>query len=92
MAHPNGTVNSTEAGIGGHAQGMAVATFEWRDLRLHVVTREPISADEQRTLEHVLPKIKSVGMFVDALGMIFGRSVRIKTERPSPDVWLQVGM
>ncbi|MGA2512965.1 MAG: hypothetical protein ABSG37_05045 [Candidatus Limnocylindrales bacterium] len=70
----------------------SVATFEWRDLHLHVVTREPLSADQIRTLEQVLPKVASVGLFADVVGTFLGRSVRIRTERPSPDVRLEVGL
>jgi hypothetical protein len=69
----------------------SVATFEWRKLHLHVVTREPLSAGEARTIERVLPKVASVGQFADVVAMVLGRQVRIKTERPSPDIRLEVG-
>jgi hypothetical protein len=69
----------------------SVATFEWRNLHLHIVTRDPLSADEVRTIGLVLPKVKSVGQFADVVGMVLGRSVRIRTERPSPDVRFEVG-
>jgi hypothetical protein len=69
----------------------SVATFEWRNLHLHIVTRDPLSADEVRAIGLVLPKVKSVGQFADVVGMVLGRSVRIKTERPSPDVRFEVG-
>jgi hypothetical protein len=69
----------------------SVMTFEWRNLHLHIVTRDPLSADEVRTIGRVLPKVKSVGQFADVVGMVLGRSVRIKTERPSPDVRFEVG-
>ena len=70
----------------------SVATFEWRGLHLHVVTREPLLPDEVRTIQRVLPKVASIGLFADVLGMLSGRSVRIRTERPSLDVRLEVGL
>jgi hypothetical protein len=73
------------------ATAESVATFEWRDLHLHVVTREPLPADQQRTLERMLPKVAGVGQFADLLGIVLGRHVRIRTERPSPDIRLEVG-
>ena len=73
------------------AEAESVATFEWRNLHLHIVTREPLSADEVRTIERILPKVASVGQFADVVSMVLGRSVRIKTERPSPDVRFEVG-
>ncbi len=69
-----------------------VATFEWRYLHIHVVTREPLSADQFRMVSRALPKVTSVGMFADLLGMMLGRGVRIRTERPSPDIRLEVGL
>ena len=68
----------------------SVATFEWRHLHLHVVTREPLSVDEVSTIKRVLSKVASVGEFADVLGMLLGRSVRIRTARPSPDIRLEV--
>jgi hypothetical protein len=68
-----------------------IATYAWRDLRLHVVTREPLSAEQARTIERMVPRIPSVGVFADLLGMILGRRVRIRTERPSPDIRFEVG-
>jgi hypothetical protein len=70
----------------------SIATFEWRDLHIHIVTREPLTADQIRTIGRAAPKVTSVGMFADFLGMVLGRSVRIRTERPSPDVRLEVGL
>jgi hypothetical protein len=70
----------------------SIATFEWRDLHIHIVTREPLTADQIRTIGRSAPKVTSVGMFADLLGMVLGRSVRIRTERPSPDVRLEVGL
>jgi hypothetical protein len=69
-----------------------VATFEWRKLHFHVVTREPLSVDQLRLIERVLPKVASVGQFADMVGMLLGRSVRIRTERPSPDIRFEVGL
>jgi hypothetical protein len=69
----------------------SVETFEWRSLHLHIVTRDPLSADEVRTIKRVVPKVASVGQFADVVGMVLGRSVRIRTERPSPDIRLEVG-
>jgi hypothetical protein len=68
-----------------------ITTFEWRELHLHVVTREPLSVDEVRTIERMVPRIPSVGAFADLLGMVLGRHVRVRTERPSRDVRLEVG-
>jgi hypothetical protein len=70
----------------------SIATFEWRNLHIHIVTRERLTADQIRTIERSAPKVTSVGMFADLLGMVLGRSVRIRTERPSPDVRLEVGL
>ena len=69
----------------------SITTFEWRDLHLHVVTRETLPADQLRTIARMLPKVPSVGAFADLLGMVLGRHVQIRTERPSPDVRLEVG-
>ncbi len=85
MADPSYIVHSVPA-------AESVATFEWRGLHLHVATREPMSADQVRTLDRALRKISSVGQFVDALGIVLGRRVRIRTERPSADVRLEVGL
>ena len=84
MIDPSQTVSSV-------ADAESIATFEWRNLHLHIVTREPLSADEVRMIERVLPKVASIGLFADVVGMLLGRSVRIKTERPSPDIRLEVG-
>jgi hypothetical protein len=84
MADPSQTINRVAA-------AESVATFEWRNLHLHVVTREPLPAAQIRTIERVLPRIASVGMFADALGMVLGRHVRIRTERPSPNIRFEVG-
>jgi hypothetical protein len=73
------------------AEGESIVTFEWRNLRFHVVTREPVPADQLRTIERMVRKIPSAGAFADLLGMVLGRHVRIRTERPSPDVRFEVG-
>jgi hypothetical protein len=69
----------------------SVVTFGWRDLRLHVVTREPLSGEQLHTIERMVRRVPSVGVFADLLGMVLGRHVRIRTQRPSPDVRLEVG-
>ena len=74
------------------ATAESVATFEWRKLHLHIVTRESLLPDQVHTIKRVLPKVKSVGQFADVVGMVLGRSVRIRTERPSPDVRFEVGL
>ena len=67
------------------------ATFEWRGLHLHVLTPEPLPAEQARTIARMVPKVPSVSVFADLVGMVTGRHVRVRTERPSPDVWLDVG-
>ena len=74
------------------AAAESIATFEWQKLHFHVVTREPLPADHVRMIERVLPKVHSVGQFADVVGMLLGRSVRIRTERPSPDIRFEVGL
>lgn len=69
----------------------SIATFEWRGLHLHVVTREALPADQVRTIQRMMAKVPSVGVFADLLGMVLGRHVQIRTERPSLDVRLEVG-
>ena len=78
--------------IPGTAAADCVNTFEWRKLHFHVVTRDPLSADQGRMIGRVLPKVASVGQFADVVGMLTGRSVRIRTERPSPDIRFEVGL
>ncbi len=69
-----------------------VLTLEWRKLHLHVVTGDPLTPDQVRLIKSALRKVDSVGLFADTLGMILGRGVRIRTERPSPDIRLEVGL
>ena len=38
-----------------------------------------------------MPKVASGGQFADIVAMVLGRQVRIRTERPSPDIRLAVG-
>ncbi len=56
-----------------------------------MVTGEPLPADQARTIERMVRKVPSVGVFADLVGMVVGRHVRVRTERPSPDVWFDVG-
>jgi hypothetical protein len=77
--------------IAGVAVEESVAMFEWRNLHIHIVTCEPLTVAEVRTIERMLPKVASVGQFADVVGMVFGRSVRIRTQRPSMDIRLEVG-
>ena len=70
----------------------SVATFEWQKLHFHVVTRQPLSVDHVHTIERVLPRVHSVGQFADVVGMLLERAVRIRTERPSPDIRFEVGL
>jgi len=73
------------------AGSASVTTYEWRGLHLHVVTADALTADQARTIMRALRWVESVGQFADLLGMVLGRRVRIKTERPSPDIRLEVG-
>jgi len=84
MANTSQTVPATEA-------VESVTTFEWHHLNIHIVTLEPMSPDQLHTIKKALPKVKSVGHFADVVGMVLGRSVRIRTQRPSPDIRLEVG-
>jgi len=68
-----------------------IETFAWRGLRVHVVTREPLTADQIRTFGQTLPKIKRVGLFAEMVAMVLERHVQIRTERPSPDIRFEVG-
>ena len=68
-----------------------IETFAWHDLRFHVVTRHPLSADQLKTLRRALPKIDRVGLFAELVAMVLGRHVQIRTERPSLDIRFEVG-
>ena len=85
MAHTSQTVP-------GVASAESVTTFEWRKLHFHIVTRDPLLPYQINTIERVMPKVVSVGQFADVVGMVLGRSVRIRTERPSPDIRFEVGL
>ncbi len=84
MAQASDTVQSASA-------AESVETFEWRGLHFHVITAEPLLVAQVRTIRRTLPKVASVGMFADVVGMVLGRHVRIRTQRPSPDIRLEVG-
>ena len=71
-------------------RAVSVAEFAWHDLRFRVVTTDPITDDQRHVIEGALPKIGSVGRFADVLGMVLGRRVRIRGERPSPEVTFEV--
>ena len=90
MTDPSPTVRNIAAAES-IAPAESISTFEWHGLHLHVVTGEPLPADQARTIERALAKVRSVGQFADVLGMVLGRHVRIRTERPSPDIRLEVG-
>jgi hypothetical protein len=68
-----------------------IETFTWHDLRFHVVTGEPLTADQIRTFGQTLPKVTRVGRFAEMVAMVLGRHVQIRTERPSPDIRFEVG-
>jgi hypothetical protein len=74
------------------APGTSVVTYAWRDLRFHVVTTDPITGEQASAIRQTLPRVASVGQFADLLGIILGRRVRIRTERPSLDVSFEVGL
>ena len=83
-------INSGQAVRTG-ATDQSIVTFAWRDLRLQVVTREPLSADQVRAIEGMAGKVPSVGVFADLVGMVVGRHIRVRSERPSREVRLEVG-
>ena len=67
-----------------------IETFEWRDLHFHVVTADPLTSDQVKTLRRALTKIERVGIFAEVVAMILGRHVQIRTVRPSPDIRFEV--
>jgi hypothetical protein len=71
---------------------VSVVEFAWHDLRFRVMTPDPLTDDQRQVIEGALPKIGSVGSFADVLGIVLGRRVRVRTERPSPDVTFEVGL
>jgi len=66
--------------------------FEWRDLQFHVVTHEPLTEPQLLFLRQRLRSLDRVGSFADALAYTLGRRVKIRTTRPSPDIWFDVGI
>jgi hypothetical protein len=73
-------------------RAVSVAEFVWRDLRFRVVTTDPLTADQRQVIDGALPKVGSVGRFADVLGIVLGRRVRVRGERPSPEVTFEVGL
>ena len=71
--------------------GEWVTTFVRGKLNLRVVTLAPLSPDEVHALERALPKSGSVELFAEIVSTVLGRHVRIRDERPSPDIRLEVG-
>jgi hypothetical protein len=69
-----------------------VETFAWNHLRFHVVTRDPLTTDQVRTMRKALRKIDRVGRFAELVAMILGRHVQIRTVRPSPDIRFEIGL
>jgi hypothetical protein len=67
-------------------------TFEWNHLRFHVITSEPPTESQLVFIRDVLRRLDRVGSFADALGVIFGRHVNLRTTRPEPDIWFEVGL
>jgi hypothetical protein len=78
--------------VPGVSPAESIATFEWHHLHIHIVTRDPLAPDQVRIIGRALSKVASVGACADIVGMLLGRSVRIRTERPSPDIRFEVGM
>ena len=74
----------------GTEQATYTETFAWRDLVFRVVTPDPLTAEQIRTIRRAAPNLPSVGRFADLLGMVLGRHVRIQTERPSQEVTFEV--
>jgi UTP-glucose-1-phosphate uridylyltransferase len=76
----------------GATHAVSVAEYAWHDLRFRVVTPDPLTDDQRHVIEGALPKIGSVGSFADVLGIVLGRRVRVRAERPSPEVTFEVGL
>ena len=91
MDEAGATLTQTDDALRTGAQEI-VETFAWRDLRFHVVTRDPLSPEQIRTLRKALPRIERVGVFAEVVAMILGRHVQIRTVRPSPDIRFEVGL
>lgn len=84
------TEPSTRVAVMGDA-AQSVETFEWRHLRFHVVTAQPLRPEQKAAIARMLPTIDSVTRFAQLLGMVTERHVRIRSERPSPDVRFEIG-
>ena len=85
-------MSSNETTDLGHGVAVVETTLDWRDLHLHVLTRDAPTDSELESMRAVVSRVKQVGSFADALGMIYGRRVHIRTTRPSPDIWFEVGL
>jgi hypothetical protein len=70
--------------------GTVETRFEWRNLVFIVVTPQSPTESQLGDIRGLLPSLQSVGGFAAALGLVFGRHVRIRTTRPSPDIWFEV--
>lgn len=66
-------------------------TFHWRGLQFHVVTPDPMTREQVDLIRKATGSIASVGRFADLLGIVFGRHVTIRGERPSTDIRFEVG-
>ena len=66
--------------------------FPWRDLRFHVVTRQPPTDAQLKSMRQVIGHLDQVGSFAATLGVMYSRRVRIRTTRPEPDIWFEVGL
>jgi hypothetical protein len=86
------TVTEPRQGQPSATHAVTVAEFAWHDLRFRVVTPDPLTEDQRHVIEGALAKIGSVGSFADVLGIVLGRRVRVRAERPSPEVTFEVGL
>lgn len=66
--------------------------FAWRDLRFHVVTRQPPTDAQLKSMRQVIGHLDRVGSFAATLGVMYSRRVRIRTTRPEADIWFEVGL
>jgi hypothetical protein len=69
-----------------------IETFPWHSLRFHVVTRDPLTGDQVKTLRRAISKVNRVGVFAELVATVLGRHVQIRTVRPSPDIRFEVGL
>jgi hypothetical protein len=86
MEQPNATTDLAQS----PEAHECIETFEWRQLHFHVVTANPLTADQVKTLKRAVRKIERVGIFAEVVAMILGRHVQIRTVRPSPDIRFEV--